>query len=79
MKTASVRQEKVAHGGRWAALPESLTSTTASFEAVGEARMAARDSRLMRARFEMFRLDMFAIFPSGFVDRILKLVATKGN
>jgi hypothetical protein len=30
----------------------------ASLEAAGEARMAARDSRDMRARFEMFRLDI---------------------
>ena len=42
----------------WVGLPESLTSTIASFEAAGEDRIAARDSRLMRARFEMLTLDI---------------------
>lgn len=40
--------------------PESLTSTIASLEAAGEARRAARDSRLMRARFEILRVDILA-------------------
>jgi hypothetical protein len=40
------------------AVPESLTSTIASLEAAGEARRAARDSRLMRARFEILRVDI---------------------
>ena len=42
----------------WVGLPESLTSTIASFEAAGEDRIAARDSRLMRARFEIVTLDI---------------------
>lgn len=40
------------------AVPESLTSTIASLEAAGEARRAARDSRLIRARFEILRVDI---------------------
>lgn len=48
------------------AVPESLTSTIASLEAAGEARRAARDSRLMRARFEILRVDILATV-SGFI------------
>lgn len=47
------------------AVPESLTSTIASLEAAGEARRAARDSRLMRARLEILKVDILATV-SGF-------------
>jgi hypothetical protein len=43
---------------RGVAVPESLTSTIASLEAAGDARRVARDSRLIRARFEILRVDI---------------------
>ena len=59
------------------AVPESLTSTIASLEDAGEARRAARDSRLMCARFEILRVDIL-VTVSGFTKPSKVLLNTFG-